>query len=197
MLVVLVAMSALAAIPEGVTPVAAPPDAPAQYAAWAAKAARPGTLACDSLWPDQVLLCFRVAEDGKRRWVTDADLTAWNTDLPGLRTEIAGRGLARLASAEQRPVDGMPADFWTVRDGDGWAVAGLLHPKRLIELAGGPVLAGMPTDGILVWWRAGDADLDRIMAVAITEMAAADGLSTVVHRWDGRGWRAFGEAKKQ
>src|SRR6188768_2768047 len=88
-----------AAVPTSVRPVAAPDDAPAQFAEWAASRGRAGeTLACRDVWANELVVCFTVVEDKVRRWVSDRDLAAWEVDLDGLVRTVADRAKAPLGS---------------------------------------------------------------------------------------------------
>ncbi|MEZ4323174.1 MAG: hypothetical protein R3F61_37265 [Myxococcota bacterium] len=174
--------AALAAIPEGVRPAAAPADAPAQYEK--AFPRKPG-LACAPLLPEHALLCFRVWEGQKRRWVTVADLTAWQTDLDALVSHVT-KGAQKVLENEptaQKVVD-MDAVYHDLRDGDGWAVAPLVAGSRekLVRVA-------IPSTGVFLTWEAGSPELDRVMAVGVREIyeASEDAVTPMVHVWrDGR-----------
>ncbi len=192
--------SAVAAEPV-VLPALAPSDAPTQYASWLAETGRPrAELACDPLWKDAALLCFKVQIGNKRRWVTRADLAKWKWDLPELRrrvTEAARQHDTSLPNPAAVPgLDG--ATYWIASGGDGWATAALLDPVALAErLGGGPFLVAVPLETVLIAWKPGNADLDRVIAVGVREMY--DGqegpVSAVIHLWDGERFTAFGEAK--
>jgi len=187
---------ALAAIPEGLRPAAAPFDAPARY-----QAEFPGKspLACAPLLPKQALLCFRVWEGGRRRWVTERDLARWRTDLDGLVAGVKS-GAEEVLKTEPGRVSVVDFDghYFELRDGDGWAAAPLLRPDLLASKLGqGSFRVAIPRAGVFLAWPTGSADLDKIMAVAVRELyeSGQDAVTPMVFRAEGEGFVAFGQAK--
>lgn len=189
---------ALGAVPDKVFPALAPADAPAQWREWAkAKGLPASEMACDPLWKDEALICFKVEEKGKRRFVLSTDLTKWGVDVEALRRTVTDRAKAALASQPTKtPVPGTDKSYWVSAEGDGWASAGILLPMVLADKLGGPFYVAVPTDKVLLAWRPGDPDLDTIVAVGVKEMytAAEWPVTPVVHQWTGTGWIAFVEA---
>lgn len=197
--VLLWALVASAAPPEGLRPVAAPLDAPSQYAAHLEAAGRPpAQLACGPLAAEQLLLCYRVWEGTARRWVTAADLSAWKTDLDGLRAAVVGPAQQALSGIEQKPVEGMEGTFLQLRDGDGWAVALVLHSELVrARLGGGAVRIGVPAEGMALAWAPATPELDHVMAVGVREIYEAQpgGVTPVVLTWDGTRFAPLMEAR--
>lgn len=189
---------AMGAVPEKVFPALAPADAPAQWHEWTKQKGLPASeMACDPLWKDEALICFKVEEKGKRRFVLMSDLTKWGVDLPALRTTVAARAKAALANQPAKTaVPGTDKSYWVSAEGDGWAAAGVLLPEVLADKLGGPFYVAVPTDKVLLAWRPGDSELDTIVAVGAKEMydAAEWPVTAVVHQWTGTGWVAFVEA---
>ncbi len=184
---------AVAAVPAGVFPVLAQVDAPTQWV----EAGHVDALACDPVWPDEVLVCFRVQEGKKRRFVTAADLTRWGVDVPGLRSVVTERAGAVLATQPLRKtVEGTEQVYYAAAEGDGWSAATLLAPNVVGARLGAPFLVVAPADGVVLVWLPGDKDLDKILAVGAKEMftAAAWPVSAVVHQWDGQHFTSFVEA---
>lgn len=178
-------------------PVPAPWDAPEQYAAFAKSKGRTDALACTPFLPDEVQLCFRVWEDGRRRWVTTADLAAWDTTLEVVAAEVTKAARERDVPVERIPIDGMAPSYLRLRDGDGWAAAALLSPARLVDALGGtPILVGVPTEGVAVAWRAGDPEVDHVMTVGVRELhdAGPAAVTATVHAWTGTQFVRFGRA---
>ncbi|HHO52794.1 MAG TPA: hypothetical protein ENK18_18445, partial [Deltaproteobacteria bacterium] len=129
---------ALAQVPPGLRPVAASPDTPERYVAWrTSQGLPPAQLHCEPLWPGVALLCFRVWEDGLRRWVERGDLIRWGVGAEALKARILEASAAPIQAAESVSVEGMSAGYLRLVDGDGWAVAGLLRPELLSERPGG------------------------------------------------------------
>lgn len=151
---------------------------------------------CAPLWPGAVLLCFRIWEDGARRWVTRADAERWNVGSGQLTTSVRANAAAHVARAELMPVEGTDAFYLRLVDGD-WAAAGVLAPDAVAaRLGGGPVRMAVPAEGVFVAWKAGDADLDKIMAVGVRELfdQTPGPVSPRVFLWDGVRWTPFGQA---
>ncbi len=193
------AFPALGAVPDSVRPIAAPADAPAQHAAWAAESGREvAPLVCRVVWPDAARVCFTVVEAGVRRWVTEGDLAKWEVELDALVALIVTRSAAPTSDRPRATaIADMPGTYWVAADGDGWDAALLLAPARIAaRVGGGSVLVAVPASGTLLAWRPGDADLDKVMAVGTRRMYEADisPVTPLVHRWDGEAWTAFGEA---
>lgn len=191
---------AVAAVPTGVVPQLAPIDAPEGWKDYVKSAHLPATeLACEPAWPDVALVCFKIRENGKRRWVTSADLAAWKVDTAGLRASLLAGARAALAGQPvPTKVDGGPQLYWQAAEGDGWSAAGILMPELVADkLATKVFYAAIPTGEATLFWRPGDADLDRIMAVGVKEMfqAADSGVTPVVYQWSGGLWTPFMEAK--
>lgn len=191
--------AAAAAVPANVFPVPAPYDVHQQYAEHLAASGATGPrLACDALWTGEAMLCFKVEEKGRRRWVTEKDLAAWKVDYPTLRAAVTERAIAALATQPKKTaVDGMTAHYWVAAEGDGWSVAGALHPRLLAEKLGTvPIAVAIPAEGVLIAWVPGDKDLDRVLAVGVRDMyESQDGpVTPVIHSWTGERWVPYGEA---
>jgi hypothetical protein len=195
----LLAAVALAAVPAGVTPFLAPPEAPDQWLEYRASAKLSADpLACDTLWTE-ALVCFKITEGKKRRWVTAADLTAWGVDVDGLRAEMASRGRKFLETQPKpTPIDGVPgATMWVAAEGDGWSAAGILAPDAVASRLGSATfLVVTPTPDVVIAWLPGSNDADTIVAVGAKEMydARDDGVTPVVHLWNGTRWSTFAQA---
>lgn len=189
---------AWAQVPAGLRPVAASVDAPGRYQAWrTAQGLPPAQLHCEPLWPEVSLLCFRVWEDGRRRWVEQADLGRWGVSAEALRAAVEQASAAPIEGAQPVSIEGMSERYLQLVDGDGWAVAGLLRPELLAQrLGGGPLRVAMPSQGVLVAWRPAGLEVDKVMAVGVQELYASqpDALSPRVFLWSGTAWRPFGQA---
>lgn len=191
--------TALAGVPDTVRPALAPVDAPQQYAALRASRDLPADpLVCETVWTE-ALLCFRVWEGKRRRWVTEGDLARWQATSEELRAAVTERSLARLESLETVAIEGMNATYRRLADGDGWAAAAVLHPAEVAgRLGAETVLFAAPTDQVVLAWAGGDPDTDKVIAVGVRELYDGEqGLSVtpVVQAWSDGSWRAFGEAK--
>lgn len=184
--------------PEGLRPVLAPVDAPESYRAWReGRGLPPDDLLCEPAWPGLALLCYRVWEGSRRRWVTRSDLAGWGVDLPSLHAAVADASKVSIGAAELVGVEGMDARYLRLVDGDGWAAVGFLHPEGVAQKLGGvPIRVAVPAEGVLVAWRPDGLDLDRVMSVGVRELfdAQPGGVTPVVMQWDGRAWLPFGQA---
>lgn len=187
---------ALAGVPDSVRPAAAAADIGEQFAAWQAQTGDDSPApACRPLWPDEAVLCFKVVDEGTRRYVTDEDLAAWKTDLEGLEATLRRRASGPLVQSAR--VEDSELVYWSAAAGDGWSVRGALAPEALAEVVGEPLLVALPTDEVLIAWKQGDAELDKIMAVGVTRMyEEGAGVSPVVHKWEDGRWSAYAEATK-
>ena len=191
---------ALAAEPV-LLPALAPIDAPEQYAKYLKDTGRPpAELACESLWTESALLCFKMQTGNKRRWLTRADLEKRQWSFADVRqrvtTAAATQQTAKLMPAAVPGLEG--ATYWISTGGDGWATAALLDPAAIAErLGGGPFLVAAPTETVLIAWKPGNADLDRVIAVGVREMydSQEGPVTAVVHQWDGERFVAYAEAK--
>ncbi|MEQ1566599.1 MAG: hypothetical protein ABMA64_13235 [Myxococcota bacterium] len=195
------ALAALASPPDGLRPVVARAGAVDRYARWAAlEGELPARPVCEPVWPEIVDLCYRVWDQGKRRWVVTGDLGAWAADAPALRERVASAAGEWVARAELVPIAGTPHQYLRLVDGDGWTAAGLLRPELAAErLGGGPIRMAYPAETVWIAWRAGDDELDRIMAIGVRELydATAGSVSPRIVTWDPSApapWKPFGQA---
>lgn len=193
--------TALAQVPPGITPSAAPPDIAEQYRDHqkSSGVAPPwDLLACDDLWLNQAELCFRLDDGNRRRFVTERDLRSWGVTLPQLREEMDRRAVEVLQrKPEKRQITGMSASYWMIND-PSWAAAGLLQPATLAEQLGTSTLfVALPVDTVLLAWIPGDPEVDKVMAIAVRELhdGGDSNISAVVHKWANGRWSTFGEAK--
>jgi hypothetical protein len=199
-LLVLITLAAAAELPGSLRPVVADPGVPGRFAAWRAeKGLPPAELACEPALPGAVLLCFRLWEGTARRWITRDDLAGWGATTADLRAALLPEASRRLAAAEVVQIPGTTSTYVRLTDGDGWAASAILAPAALaarLGAEGAPIRVSLPTEGVLLAWVAGDADRDRILAVAAREIydAQPGSVSPAVFTWDGRVWTSFGEA---
>ena len=193
---------AIAATPPEVEviPRLSPADAQEQYATYLQQAKRPAdSLACRDVWPKAVLVCLQQRRGERVSWVGLRDVAAWRADLTALVEASGERGRAQL-EPERLPVAGMQATYVQIRSGAGWEAAALLQPRWLEGVVGSPLMAAAPIQGVVWAWKGGDADLDKVMAVAVRELhdnTPDDSLTSVVHRWDGKRWVAHVEAQPE
>ncbi len=183
---------ALAGSPPGVVLASPePPSAPEVYA----KEGGEGSLACEPMLEEVVLMCFRLEADGKRRYVTTADLAAWDLDLDELKTHAA-------AAIDENPLKRIEVDggghYWQSAAPAGREATVLLHPEWLQTVGATPVV-GLPSRGVVVVWDSGDAELDTMVAVGVTRMheQLPHPVTPVALRWTENGWARWGEAVKR
>lgn len=86
--------------------------------------------------------------------------------------------------------------YWATGAMDGYDAAGWLHPKRLEEIAGGPVLVAQPKRGMFCFWLKSNGELHKNMAVGIKEvyMSSKEPVSSKIYFWNGDSWMVWGEA---
>lgn len=192
-MLLLLGLVALAEVPTTVRPIAAPQDAPQQYADWARSAGKGGALVCEAL-VEEVLLCFQVDDAGKRRWVSTDQLAGWEVDQAGFMAVMRER------AGEQVKVEKQAMDAHTYWVGDaeaGWEMAGLLRPDRLAEVTSGGLLHVVaPLERTLIAWTPGSAVFDQIMAVGALEMTQTQNgaVSPAVLSYRDEKWSVFGVA---
>ncbi len=194
-----VLITALAGVPAGVRPVLAPPDAQQQYVGWASTTDRPGrTLPCRDLVAGSLLVCFRLRQDKRRRWVDSSDLAAWDVTPDQLAVEISRRAADHVGKGGRWvQVDGMEARYWLDASGTGWEAGVFLQPERAREALGlSSLYAGAPNVGVTIAWGGGEVELDRVMAIGTREMFSqqAQPVSPGAYRWNGRRWLLWAEA---
>lgn len=194
MIGVLVVGAASAQVPEGLRPALAPADV---HVRWASAHPDDPPLACEAVLAGRAALCFRVWEGKRRRFVTQADLVAWGVGVGDLVDGVRRRSEEHVGSLVSAEVIDMPASYWIARDDDGWAIASLLHPERMSAIVGGadPRVA-VPRSGVLLAWRSGSDELDKVMAVAARELwdAGDDAVTPMIFTWSAKGFAPWGQA---
>jgi hypothetical protein len=175
-------------------------DAPERFVRWreGQGATDEVSLPCVHLVADALLMCFRVREGDRRRWVTSSDLTAWDVDLRGVLSIIRDRSAPHATrSGALMPAEGMERSFWQGADGSGWEPAVFLHPGAMARrLETSELLVSAPSTGVVLAWGGGDAEMDLVMAVGTREMwqRQAGPVSPLVYRWARGTWAIHGEA---
>lgn len=86
--------------------------------------------------------------------------------------------------------------YWATGAMDGFDAAGWFFPRKLEEIAGGPVLVAQPSRGVFCFWLKSESAVHKNMAVGIQEAykASKDPVSAKVYHWDGKKWVVWGEA---
>lgn len=189
----LLALTALAAVPDSVRPIAAPRHAPEEFARWTSDKGAPDALVCEEL-VEEVLLCFTVVEGSKIRWVGRGDLASWGVDQPQFLERLRTRAAAHVAVELQTQPD---LSYWVNASPERWSLAGLLRPDLLAAATTkGDFHAAVPLENTLLVWAPGDDELDQIMAVGAAEMTRKENgaVSSVVLGWDGERWSVYGQA---
>jgi len=187
---------AVAAPPGQVLASVETPDVPGAYKEAAAARGMTGAsveLVCRDLLEDELLLCFRVVDGGKRRYVHAGDLTAWGTDIAGL--EAAAAGALDESPLEAQSIDG-GGQWWLGAVPAGREATLLLQPEWLAAVGPRPVV-GVPAAGVVMAWSAGDEELDTIVAVGVRKAFETQPrpVTPLCLEWTGTGWKAWGEAR--
>ena len=92
--------------------------------------------------------------------------------------------------------DGKGGVYWATGMMDGFDAAGWLHPQKLEQIAGGPVLVAQPRRGMFCFWLKSNGDVHKNMAVGIKEVyiSSKEPISSKVYYWTGDDWMVWGEA---
>lgn len=152
-----------------------------------------------TLLSEQLSLCYVKGTTGELDYVTAADLGAWSLDQSAL--EGLARRSAEAGFTEGRPapngVDGLKGTWWLSAEADGLDAAGLLFPERLAQIAGATPVVAVPAQGALMFWVPGDADFDKVMAVAARRIydSSPQPVSPLIYTWSEDHWKVWGEAK--
>jgi len=144
------------------------------------------------LWVEDLPLCFRVEEEGRRRWVTHGDLARWGATLA--EVEEAAKEALVVSPFERRVVHGGSRHYFSAEVEGGREAMVVLHPEWLLSLGTDVVLAIPARDAVLAW-PLGDAELDKIMAVGVRKLfdASPYPVSRKVLAWNGARWTVRGE----
>lgn len=188
-------VAALAQVPSELRPALAPPDVAERWAAAFPDA--PAPPACTPVLEARAMLCFRVWEQQRRRFVTTADLARWGVEVDDLRAAVRERGRKHLSGLTAQEVVDMPYAYLLATDGDGWTAASILNPEIVSQRVGGAdVRFAVPRTGVVLAWRGGVGELDRVMAVAVRELYddADDAVSPAVFVWTSNGFVTWGQA---
>lgn len=149
-------------------------------------------LACKVL-AGPLTLCLKAEEQGKRRYVTQADLQLWSLDQDQARSKAG----ALLSASPWVPVEIEGGGrYFQAKTAPGHEATVFLHPEWLLELGPTPRIAA-PSKGVVVAWPGGDKELDQIMAVGVRKMSdeLPESLSPMALTWNGQAWVAWGQAK--
>jgi hypothetical protein len=184
--------------PGDLRPALAPADVHEQYAAHAASiGVTAPALACDPVLDAKAHLCWR-RRKGAGEWATTADLARWQVDTAGLRARAVEVVRTALASGwTERRVPGVEGAYFESPAADGWAPAAVLVPDVVAGVVGGaPALFTVPVDPVVLVWRPGHPELDRVLAVGSRKLYDEEErpVSPLIFRFDGERVSVFGEA---
>ena len=180
-------------------------EPPAVEEAFAAEVRAGGTVgaaavaACVPVGQELLGCAWLPVDGGGWRLASMVDVMGWGT---GLKDALqAARPATRAAWAARPPeraeVDGGGGAYLLRAVGDGHDALGLLIPEVIEAAVGGPAVVAVPRAGVLLAWRPGDADLDKILAVGVRRIAdeAPAVISSRIYRWDGSRWLIWGEVR--
>lgn len=171
-----------------ITPIAVPSDTEEHYKAWLKQQGKEvQELVCLTAVPEVATICFKVDEDGVRRFVIEDDLKQWSTSSQMMNEEI-GLKLQKKIDAElsQSTVRGFSdKQYWSWSSTTTWPSAVLLHPELVSDRMGvSKIMIALPTTQVLLAWQAGNDELDMVMAVAVAEIfEAEDGFNAAVFQY--------------
>jgi hypothetical protein len=147
----------------------------------------------------ELLACAWLPAAGGWRLASMVDVMGWGKGLSDLlhvaRAEVRAAWAAR--PPERAEVEGGGGVYLLRAAGDGQDTLGLLIPDAIDAAVGAPAVVAVPRPGVLIAWKPGDPDLDKILAVGARRIAdgAADRISARVYRWDGARWVIWGEVR--
>lgn len=144
-------------------------------------------------WTDELVLCPLAVNNSKIEFSTFGDISDEVLKYK-LKMDLEPRVTQeRYAVYKTNSVDGA---YWATGALDGFDAAGWLFPRKLEEIAGGPVLVAQPSRGMFCFWLKSDSSVHKNMAVGIKEayQSSKDPVSSKVYHWDGRKWLVWGEA---
>jgi hypothetical protein len=183
---------------EKVRPVLAPADAAGQYEAWQKSKGQENTLACDPLWGNDALLCFRLWEGKRRRWVTHQDMKEWGVTIHEMKAYISDKASEHVKGLSQKTPIGLPGQYYELVDGDGWSAAAALRPDLVCDQLGVThLLMAAPNESVVFAWVPGKAELDSAIGIAVKDSfdEGKGAITPVVYYWKSGVWTAYGEAK--
>lgn len=151
-----------------------------------------------TLLAEQLSVCYVKGATGDLDYVTVADLHAWGMSEAQLQEAARQSALQGFSSERPTPssVEGINGTWWLSAEADGLDAAGLLFPERLAQVAGAPPVVAVPAQGALMFWVPGDADLDKVMAVAALRVydSSEQRVSPLIYRWSEDHWVVWGQA---
>ena len=140
-----------------------------------------------------VPLCYRLEQEGTRRWFSVAEAADWGFTVDQLSAQVELSGLEN--PFVRKRVDG-GGDWWQVETVDGRHGMVFLKPQWL-ERVGSEAVVAAPAKGVVLAWNAGDAENDQIMAVGVRRIFDSHDapVSPLVFRWQAGSWVVWGEAR--
>ncbi len=152
--------------------------------------------ACSQAAPG-LQLCVVIEEEGRRRLASLADVGRWG-GLTGALAHARAAADGAAAGFVDAVVPDLPGASYRIRSqGDGLDTALLARPDLLAAVATGPVVVAVPDAGTTLVWTPGNADQDKVLAVAVRKAwdASTRPVSPRIYRWNGEAWTTWGEAK--
>ena len=193
----------MAAVPDGIvlSPTLQPSDVVAQYYSFAAENQWTNGrqhLVCSELSPS-LQLCYRVHKAGKVSYLTVADLDAIDLPQSKLADLVDKYTLDNLPniSCDANSIDGITRPYYMCSGLKEWIVSPALQAGWMAKVAGDEVVVATPELDTLLFWVAGDKELDKIMAVGALKMynEASHPVTSTIHALNGEQWSVWGEAK--
>ena len=144
-------------------------------------------------WLDDFVLCPLTVSKNKIEYTNFATISNEVLEYK-MRADSADVVVANRY--EIKSGDGKDGAYWASGLMDGYDAAGWLHPQKLEEIAGGPVLVAQPRRGMFCFWLKSNGDRHKNMAVGIKEVynSSKEPISSKVYYWTGDKWMVWGEA---
>ena len=144
-------------------------------------------------WTEEVVLCPLTVHESQIKFSKFSDISdevlRYKLKMD-LEPYVTKERYTTIKTGEEGSV------YWATGFMDGFDAAGWLFPRKLEQIAGGPVLVAQPSRGMFCFWLKSDGAVHKNMAVGIKEAfkTSKNPVSSKVYQWDGRKWLVWGEA---
>ena len=147
----------------------------------------------------EIRLCPLLQKD-QRLEVLSADLRLQSSEESVLsqlkrstQSSISTNSFQWISTSNRK---GEERGYWARGRVDGLDAAGWLHPEKLEEIAGGPVLVAQPSRDMFCFWPKNSTFMHKNMAVGIKEAykTSTHPVSAKLYTWNGEHWVVWGEA---
>ena len=144
-------------------------------------------------WTEDFVLCPLTVSNGKIEY---SKFSTISDEVLEYKMRSDSTEHVTAARFQKKSSEGKDGVYWATGLMDGFDAAGWLHPQKLAEIAGGPVLVAQPRRGMFCFWLKSNGDLHKNMAVGIKEVyiSSKEPISSKIYYWTGDKWMVWGEA---